>query len=41
MYRLAQSFSEFVLTAHEYEILYLFMQNPEKVYSRESLYESV
>ncbi|MGH4140096.1 response regulator transcription factor [Clostridium sp.] len=33
--------TEIVLTAHEYEILYLFMQNPEKVYSRESLYESV
>jgi len=33
--------TEMVLTAHEYEILYLFLQNPEKVYSRESLYESV
>jgi len=33
--------TEIVLTAHEYDILYLFMQNPEKVYSRESLYESV
>ena len=33
--------TEMVLTAHEYEILYLFLQNPEKVYSRESLYELV
>ncbi|WP_040210222.1 response regulator transcription factor [Clostridium polynesiense] len=32
---------ELVLTAHEYDILSLFMQNPEKVYSRESLYELV
>ena len=32
---------ELVLTAHEYDILCLFMQNPEKVYSRESLYELV
>lgn len=29
------------LTAREYEILYLLMQNPEKVYARESLYELV
>lgn len=32
---------ELELTAHEYDILYLFIQNPEKVYSRESLYELV
>lgn len=32
---------ELVLTAHEYDILYLLMQNPEKVYSRETLYELV
>lgn len=32
---------ELVLTAREYELLYLFMQNPEKVYSRELLYELV
>ena len=32
---------ELVLTAHEYDILFLLMQNPEKVYSRESLYELV
>lgn len=32
---------EIVLTAHEYDILFLLMQNPEKVYSRESLYELV
>ena len=30
-----------ILTAHEYDILYLLMQNPEKVYSRENLYELV
>lgn len=29
------------LTAHEYELLLLFMQAPDKVYSRESLYELV
>mgnify|MGYP001028262360 CR=1 FL=1 len=33
--------SEIGLTAHEYDILYLLMQNPEKVYSREALYELV
>lgn len=33
--------TEIDLTAHEYDILYLLMQNPEKVYSRESLYELV
>ena len=32
---------ELSLTAREYEILYLLIQNPEKVYSRESLYELV
>lgn len=32
---------ELVLTAHEYDIIYLFIQNPEKVYSRETLYELV
>lgn len=32
---------ELMLTAHEYDILFLLMQNPEKVYSRESLYELV
>ena len=29
------------LTAHEYDILYLLLQNPNKVFSRESLYEQV
>lgn len=29
------------LTAHEFDILYLLMQNPEKVYSREMLYEMI
>ena len=33
--------SEIGLTAHEYDILYLLMWNPEKVYSREALYERV
>lgn len=33
--------TELLLTTHEYEILYLFMQTPEKVYSRENLYELV
>ncbi len=32
---------EVALTAHEFDILYLFMRNPEKVYSRELLYEQV
>lgn len=32
---------ELTLTAHEYGLLYLFLQNPEKVYSRERLYELV
>lgn len=32
---------ELVLTAHEYDILFLLMKNPKKVYSRESLYELV
>lgn len=29
------------LTGHEFDILYLLLQNPSKVYSRESLYEQV
>ncbi|WP_455713968.1 response regulator transcription factor [Anaerosporobacter sp.] len=33
--------TELLLTTHEYDILYLLMQSPEKVYSRESLYELV
>lgn len=33
--------SEVFLTAHEYDILCLLMQHPEKVYSRETLYEMV
>ena len=33
--------SEVCLTAHEYDILCLLMQNPGKVYSRETLYEMV
>ncbi len=33
--------TELVLTAHEYELLFLLMQKPGKVYSRESLYELV
>lgn len=33
--------SEVSLTAREYDILCLFMQNPGKVYSRETLYEMV
>lgn len=32
---------ELILTAHEYDILFLLMQNPEKLYSRETLYELV
>ncbi len=32
---------ELSLTAKEYEILYLLLRNPEKVYSRENLYELV
>lgn len=32
---------ELILTGHEYDILYLLMQNPEKVYSREIIYELV
>lgn len=32
---------ELSLTAYEYEILYLLMQHPDKVYSREHLYEEV
>ena len=33
--------SELSLTVREYEILYLLIKNPEKVYSRENLYELV
>lgn len=33
--------TEILLTTHEYEILSLLMQNPGKVFSRESLYEQV
>lgn len=33
--------TELSLTAHEYELLLLLLQNPGKVYSRESLYELV
>lgn len=33
--------TEISLTVREYEILYLLMQMPEKVYSRESLFEQV
>lgn len=29
------------LTGHEFDILYLLLQNPSKVYSRESLYEQI
>lgn len=32
---------EVLLTVHEYDLLFLLLQNPEKVYSRESLYEQV
>lgn len=32
---------EISLTMHEYDILYLLLQNPQKVYSREHLYEEV
>ena len=32
---------ELSLTSHEYELLLLFLQSPEKVFSRESLYEQV
>ncbi len=32
---------ELPLTSHEYDLLYLFMKQPEKVYSREKLYELV
>ena len=33
--------TELSLTAHEFDILLLLMQNPQKVYSRENLYELV
>ena len=32
---------EIQLTAHEFDILYLLIRNPDKVYSRENLYEQV
>lgn len=32
---------EIVLTGYEYELLYLMIQSPEKVFSREHLYEKV
>lgn len=32
---------ELLLTSHEFDLLYLLMKNPEKVYSREKLYELV
>ena len=32
---------ELILTPHEYEILFLLVQSPEKVFSREALYEQV
>lgn len=32
---------EIVLTAREFELMYWMIQNPEKVFSRESLYEAV
>lgn len=32
---------ELILTSHEYDLLYLLMKNPEKVFSREKLYELV
>ena len=33
--------TEIFLTAHEFDILYLLIKNPQKVYSREALYEEV
>ena len=33
--------TEISLTAHEFDILLLLIQNPDKVYSRENLYEQV
>lgn len=32
---------ELLLTAHEFDILSLLMKNPERVYSRESIYEQI
>ena len=32
---------ELSLTVHEFDILCLLMRNPERVYSREALYEAV
>lgn len=39
--RAATGDTELTLTAHEYDILALLVQNPERVYSRERLYEIV
>ncbi len=39
--RVAVKGQELTLTPHEYEILSLLVQSPEKVYSRETLYEQV
>lgn len=39
--RAAAGDTELTLTAHEYDILALLVQNPERVYSRERLYEIV
>ena len=33
--------TEIFLTAHEFDLLYLLIKNPQKVYSREALYEEV
>lgn len=33
--------TEIPLTAHEFDILFLLIRNPDKVYSRENLYEQV
>ncbi len=33
--------TEIMLTAHEFDILHLLIRNPDKVYSRETLYEQV
>lgn len=32
---------ELSLTAHEFDLLYLLLKNPDKVYTRESLYEQI
>lgn len=33
--------TEIILTPHEYEILFVLLQQPEKVFSRDALYETV